>query len=40
MVVCPKCRSTKTVPILYGYSSYEAFEAAEQGELSSEAVRC
>ena len=33
MVICPKCRSTKTVPILYGYPSHEAFEAAERGEI-------
>ncbi len=33
MVTCPKCGSTKTVPILYGYPSYEAFEAAERGEI-------
>lgn len=33
MVICPKCRSTKTAPILYGYPSYEAFEAAERGEI-------
>ena len=33
MVICPKCGSTKTVPILYGYPSYEAFEAAERGEI-------
>ena len=33
MVVCPKCRSDRTVPILYGYPSHEAFEAEERGEL-------
>ena len=33
MVVCPKCRSDRTAPILYGYPSYEAFEAEERGEL-------
>ena len=27
MVVCPKCKSDRTVPILYGYPSHEAFEA-------------
>lgn len=32
MVICPKCRSTKTVSILYEYPSYEAFEAAERAE--------
>ena len=33
MVVCPKCRSDRTAPILYGYPSHEAFEAEERGEL-------
>ena len=33
MVVCPKCRSDRTAPILYGYPSNEAFEAEERGEL-------
>ena len=33
MVVCPKCKSDRTVPILYGYPSHEAFEAEERGEL-------
>ena len=33
MVICPKCGSTKTVPILYGYPSYETFDAAERGEI-------
>ena len=33
MVVCPKCRSGRTAPILYGYPSHEAFEAEERGEL-------
>lgn len=33
MVICPKCRSDRTAPILYGYPSHEAFEAEEQGEL-------
>lgn len=33
MVICPKCGLTKTVPILYGYPSYVAFEAAERGEI-------
>ena len=33
MVVCPKCRSDRTVPILYGYPSHEASEAEERGEL-------
>lgn len=32
MVVCPKCRSDRTAPILYGYPSNEAFEAEERGE--------
>lgn len=30
MVICPKCRSDRTAPILYGYPSHEAFEAEEQ----------
>ena len=30
MVVCPKCKSDRTVPILYGYPSHEAFEAEER----------
>ena len=33
MVICPKCRSDRTAPILYGYPSHEAFEAEERGEL-------
>ena len=33
MVVCPKCKSDRTVPILYGYPSHEAFEAEERGDL-------
>ena len=33
MVVCPKCRSDRTAPILYGYPSHEAFEAEERGDL-------
>lgn len=33
MVICPKCKSEKTAPILYGYPSHDAFEAAERGEI-------
>ena len=33
MVICPKCKSDRTAPILYGYPSHEAFEAAERGEI-------
>ena len=33
MVVCPKCRSDRTVPILYGYPSHEAFEAEEKIDI-------
>lgn len=33
MVICPKCKSEKTAPILYGYPSPDAFEAAERGEI-------
>ncbi len=30
---CPDCHSSDVVPILYGYPSAEAFEAAARGEL-------
>lgn len=33
MVICPKCRSERTAPVMYGYPTYEAFELSEQGKL-------
>lgn len=33
MVICPKCSSEKTAPILYGYPSHAFFEAEEHGEI-------
>lgn len=30
---CPECHSSDVLPILYGYPSAEAFEAAARGEL-------
>ena len=33
MVICPKCRSDRTAPILHGYPSHEVLEAEERGEL-------
>ena len=30
---CPKCDSAKTVPIVYGMPSYEAFKKQEEGRL-------
>lgn len=32
--ICPKCRSEKVVPIVYGLPGPEMFEAAERGEIS------
>ena len=32
-VICPKCKSSHTSGILYGYPTLEAFEAAERGEI-------
>ena len=31
---CPRCGSTKTVPIVYGKPSHELFEAAQRGEVA------
>lgn len=31
---CPACGSTETVKILYGMPTYEAFQAAERGEIA------
>lgn len=32
--VCPRCGETiQPVPILYGFPTYEAFEASERGEI-------
>lgn len=33
MVICPKCGSKKTAPVLYGYPAPEAFELEEQGKI-------
>ncbi len=33
MVKCPKCKSEHVAPIMYGYPMFEAFEAAERGEI-------
>lgn len=30
---CPRCGSSKVIPIQYGYPAPEAFEAAERGEI-------
>ena len=31
---CPRCGSTESTPILYGYPTNEAFEAAQRGEIA------
>lgn len=31
--ICPKCKSSDVIPIMYGYPSQEAVEMAEQGKL-------
>ena len=31
---CPRCGSVESTPIVYGYPTTEAFEAAERGEIS------
>lgn len=33
MVICPKCRSERTAPVMYGYPTYEALELSEQEKL-------
>ena len=32
-VICPKCKSEHTAPIMYGYHASEAWEASERGEI-------
>ena len=32
-VICPKCKSEHTAPIMYGYPAPEAWEASERGEI-------
>lgn len=32
-VICPKCKSEHTAPIMYGYPTPEAWEASERGEI-------
>lgn len=32
-VVCPKCKSEKVAPIIYGMPTYETFKRAEEGEF-------
>ncbi len=32
-VICPKCKSEHTAPIMYGYPASEAWEASERGEI-------
>ncbi len=31
---CPKCGSRRTRPIVYGYPSWELFQAEERGEVT------
>ena len=33
MVICPKCKSNKIIPIMYGMPTHEAFEEAEKGNI-------
>ena len=32
-VICPKCKSEHTAPIMYGYPTPEAWEASECGKI-------
>ena len=32
-VICPKCKSEHTAPIMYGYPTPEAWETSERGEI-------
>ena len=32
-VICPKCKSEHTAPIMYGYPTPEAWEASERGKI-------
>jgi hypothetical protein len=31
---CPECHAKDTVPIVYGFPSYDTFEAADRGEVA------
>jgi len=31
--ICPKCKSGRAVPIVYGYASAPMFEAQKQGKI-------
>lgn len=33
MVICPKCKSERTAPIMYGYPAPDAFVASEEGKI-------
>ncbi len=31
--ICPNCRATDLIPILYGYPAPEMFQSADRGEI-------
>lgn len=33
MIICPKCKSRRTAPIMYGYPAPDAFTASEEGKI-------
>lgn len=30
---CPKCKSKKVIPIVYGLPTYETFKSSEEGKI-------